>query len=260
VLVDAGGLAPEYILRGLKRLGLTRVDAILITHAHGDHIGWTTFELAHVRKIPVYCNRTTWRVAKRKTDDLRLLEECRPKLVRFFDRASFCVGDLTVRPFRVPHEGLGQHNGKAHAGAPVGFVLKHKSNGRTKVLGYVTDIGHVPEEVLDYLADSDVLIIEANHCRQLVEEIGAYHGPWVLSDDGHLSNIDAGGAIVKIMGRRPNGPKPLRVLLAHISQDHNTEARALRQVRKIVKDCDVKLAGLHLTYQDRRSRVVEVGR
>ena len=260
VLVDAGGLAPDYILRGLKRLGLARVDAILITHAHGDHIGRTTLDLSYELGIPVYCNRTTWRVAKRKNDNLRVLEKCRPKLVRFFDRASFCVGDLTVGPFRVPHEGLGQRDGRAHAGAPVGFVLKHESNGRTCVLGYATDLGHVPDDVVDHLADSDVLIMEANHCRQLVEEIGAYHGPWVLSDDGHLSNVDAGGAIVKIMGRRPNGPKPLRVLLAHISQDHNTEARALGQVRKIVKDCDVKLAGLHLTYQDRRSRVVEVGR
>ena len=78
------------------------------------------------------------------------------------------------------------------------------------------------------------------------------------SDVGHLNNLDAGRAIVKITRRRPDGPKPLRVLLAHISHDHNTEARALYQVGTILKKYDVRLAGLHLTHQDRRTRVMEV--
>jgi phosphoribosyl 1,2-cyclic phosphodiesterase len=260
VLVDAGKLKPEYILGELKRLGLARIDAILVTHAHTDHIDWTTYELASERGIPIYCNRTTWGAAKSKTDELKELERSRPKLVRFFDVAALRVGDLTVRPFAVPHEGLGQRNGKAHAGAPVGFVLKHKSNGRTYVLGYATDLGCVPVDVVAHLADSDVLIIEANHCEHSVQKKRKYHGPWVLSDVGHLSNYDAGGAIVEIMDARSDGGRPLRVLLAHISKDHNTGSRALSQVRAVLKDCDVKLAGLHLTYQDRRSRVVEVGR
>lgn len=259
-MVDAGRLDPEYILGELKQLGLARIDAILVTHAHTDHIDWTTFELASEQGIPVYCNRTTWRVAKSKTDELKELERGRPKLIRFFDVAAFRIGDLTVKPFAVPHMGLGQRNGRQHAGAPVGFVLKHESNGRTCVLGYATDLGHVPDEVLDYLADSDVLILEANHCELLVDRLAAFHGPWVKSDVGHLNNDAAGLAIVKITKRRPNGPKPLRVMLAHISQDHNTEARVLREVGRIVKKGDVKLAGLYLTYQHRRSMVLDVAR
>ncbi len=260
VLVDAGKLKPKYILGELQRLGLARIDAILVTHAHTDHIDRTTYELASERRIPIYCNRTTWRAAKSKTDDLKELEMGSPKLVHFFDGAAFRVGDLTVKPFGVPHEGLGQRNGRQHAGAPVGFMLEHESNGRTCVLGYATDLGHVPDEVVDHLADSDALIMEANHCESLVDQRGAFHGPWVKSPVGHMNNYDTGRVIVKIVRGRPNGPKPLRVLLAHISQDHNTGARALRQVGEIVKGCDVELAGLHLTYQDRRSRIVEVGR
>jgi phosphoribosyl 1,2-cyclic phosphodiesterase len=263
VLVDAGGgLRPGYIREHLERLSLARVDAILVTHAHGDHINRTTVELCRELEIPVYCNRATWKVAKGKVPDLSCLEAAEPKLVRFFGDACFEVGDLAVKPFSVPHEGCGQHYGSRvndHTGNPVGFVISHTHRGRAYGIGYATDLGCVPDRVVDHLADVDVLVLESNHCEHLVEEVGAYHGPWVLSDVGHLSNCDAGEAIVKVMGRRPNGPKPLCVFLAHISQDHNTEARALRQVGRKLKDGGVELAGLHLTYQDRRSVVVEVG-
>jgi phosphoribosyl 1,2-cyclic phosphodiesterase len=262
LLVDAG-LELKRVQRGLEYLGLARVDGILITHAHGDHIGQTTLDLSFEMDIPVYCNRNTWRIAKSKNGNLRELEECRPRLVRFFGSAAFRVGDLTVKPFRVPHEGLAQHYGHRandHAGSPVGFAITHKHHGQMYGVGYATDLGKVPDSVVGHLADVDVLILEANHCEHLVEKKRLYHRHWVLCDAGHLSNYDAGGAIVGIMDARSDGGRPLRVLLAHISKDHNTGSRALSQVRAVLKDCDVKLAGLHLTYQDRRSRVVEVGR
>jgi len=257
LLIDAG-LDPEDVQGELKRLGLARIDGILITHAHTDHIGWQTYELAVDLRIPVYCNRTTWREAKRKCEDLEELELGRRKLVRFFDGTPFRVGDLRVSPFRVPHAGLGQRNGRQHAGLPVGFAIAYMHRGRTYGLGYSTDLGHVPDSVIAHLSDVDVLVIEANHCERLVDKVGAFHGTWVKSDFGHLNNYDAAWAIVKISGRRSNGPKPLRALLAHISKDHNTETRALRQVRGILKECEVEIAGLYLTYRDRRSRVIDI--
>ena len=149
VLIDAGGgLRPGYILQQLKRLSLARVDAILVTHAHGDHINQTTLDLSCDRGIPVYCNRITWRVAKSKNGDLQTLEECRPKLVRFFQDGPFRVGDLTVKPFLVPHEGCRQHyghRGNDHAGSPVGFAISHEQRGRTYGLGYATDLEVRPE-------------------------------------------------------------------------------------------------------------------
>lgn len=121
-------------------------------------------------------------------------------------------------------------------------------------------MGKVPDRVIDNLIGADVLIIEANHDERMVNEKGLPHGRWVKSPVGHLNNDAAGKAVVKVIQRRHDSSRPLRVLLAHISKEHNTEARAIRQVSKILKDSAVRLAGLYLTHPDRRSRVIEVDR
>ncbi len=254
VLIDAG-LSQRRTLRELGQLGLARMDGILITHAHGDHVGWTTYELSRECRIPVYCNRTTWRVAVRKCEELAELETGWPRLVRFFDGSPFSVGDLRVSPFRVPHAGLGQRNGRHHAGLPVGFAITHERRGRTYGLGYATDLGHVPARIVEQLSDVDVLVIEANHCERLVDKLGQFHGHWVKSPLGHMNNLAAGKAIARIARGRP---KPLHVLLAHLSQDHNTPARAMHQVSSVLEEREVELAGLYLTHQDRRSRTVDI--
>jgi hypothetical protein len=78
----------------------------------------------------------------------------------------------------------------------------------------------------------------------------------LMSDFGHLNNYDAGRAIVKIVKRRRQ--KPLRVFLAHLSSRHNSKTRAIQQVRKILKKADVRLAGLGVADQRRRTRVIDV--
>ena len=257
LLIDAG-IARRRVQRELARLGLARIDGILVTHAHSDHVGWETYKLASEQEIPVYCNRTTWAAARQKCDGLRELEMESPALVRFFDGEPFRIGDLQVSAFPVPHASMGHRSRRNGAGKPVGFTITQEHHGRSYALGYATDLGHVPDAVVAELADVDVLVIESNHCELLVDRLGQYHGPWVKSPFGHMNNLDTGRAIARIVRQRPNGPKPLRVLLAHISQDHNTEARALHQVRAMLEECEVELEGLYLTHQDRASRTIDI--
>ena len=240
-----------------------RTDAILITHAHGDHINRTTYELSYEGRIPLYCNRTTWEVAKSKRPILKRLEMVRPKLLHFFKLEGFRVGDLSIRPFRVSHKGHRQHTGsgvKDHAGSPVGFVITHKHRGRTYGVGYATDLGHAPNRVIDNLIGTDVVVIEANHNVRKVHEVGLPHRFWILSKWGHLSNDAAGRAVVEVARRRSERSRLLRVVLAHISRTHNSGEMAKSEIGRIVRDNGIRLAGLHLTYQDRRSTVIEVDR
>ncbi len=53
VIVDPGEEA-ERILGALQALGITKVDAILLTHTHFDHVG-ALAEVARATGAPVYC-------------------------------------------------------------------------------------------------------------------------------------------------------------------------------------------------------------
>jgi glyoxylase-like metal-dependent hydrolase (beta-lactamase superfamily II) len=53
VLVDPGE-EPERLLGALESLGITRVEAILLTHTHFDHVG-AVAPLARATGAPVYC-------------------------------------------------------------------------------------------------------------------------------------------------------------------------------------------------------------
>jgi len=53
VIVDPGDEA-QRLLHGLERLGITTLDAILLTHTHFDHIG-AVAAVARATGAPVYC-------------------------------------------------------------------------------------------------------------------------------------------------------------------------------------------------------------
>ena len=55
VVVDPGDEA-EVILSGIEELGITKVDAILLTHCHFDHVG-ALAPVARATGAPVYCPR-----------------------------------------------------------------------------------------------------------------------------------------------------------------------------------------------------------
>ena len=96
LLVDAGFSLKELDLR-LARAGLAAsdLDAVFVTHEHGDHIGCAR-QLAVRERIPVYMSHGTY---------LAIGEPDFAGLLRIVcDSQAFEVGALQVRPFTVPHD------------------------------------------------------------------------------------------------------------------------------------------------------------
>ena len=106
LLIDCG-ISAKRIRESLLSLDRIpeRLDGILITHEHSDHIrGLRVF--ASKLGIPVYCNRHTAAEIHRIHDtkfNFRIIETGR----------DFQVGDLTVDTFPIPHDAID----------PIGFVL-----------------------------------------------------------------------------------------------------------------------------------------
>ena len=153
LLIDCGFTYKELALR-LARIGLdcADIDAIFVTHEHGDHVG-CALTVARRHRVPLWTSRGTWRsLAEHCSEDDPLLLD---GLLRFArDGERFEVQGLQLQPYTVPHD----------AAEPLQLVL----GDGTARLGVLTDAGSVTPHMLRALQACDALLLECNHDRDLL--------------------------------------------------------------------------------------------
>ncbi|VTU22991.1 Putative metallo-hydrolase YycJ [Variovorax sp. SRS16] len=196
LLIDCG-FALRHLDARLARAGLAAgdIDAIFVTHEHGDHIG-CAHALSRRDRIPVWMSEGTWLATGGRDFEGRL------KLAR--DGADIHVGDLVVQPFTVPHD----------AREP----LQLRCTDGARSLGVLTDLGHATPHVLAQLTRLDALLLEFNHDSEMLA--ASAYPPFlklrVGGNYGHLSNA-AAAAIAHAVHH--DGLR--HVLAAHLSEQNN---------------------------------------
>ena len=204
LLVDAG-LGKKETLRRLaavERL-VDRLDGIVISHEHTDHIGGLAQVLGQWRTT-VYLTEATHGEVQRILPESSLKRLDHVEHIRAGQR--FIVGDIEVSPFSIPHD----------AADPLGFTFR--ANGIKVAI--VTDLGYLPELVKHHLRDSDCLMLESNHDLEMLK-VGPY--PWhvkqrVMSRTGHLSNHTVSEFLADAEGF---DARARYVVLAHLSENNN---------------------------------------
>lgn len=196
ILIDCGFSCQE-TERRLDRLGLAahQIDAILVTHEHGDHVRGVSV-LARKFDIPVWMTAGT-RNACKLDQNVRVSE--------FNAHRSFKLGGLHIQPVPVPHD----------AREPTQFVVTVAEQR----LGIMTDTGSTTAHILDALHGLDALVLEWNHDQDMLFN-GSYPASLkqrVGSDYGHLANHQSLALLQSLDTHR------LRYLVAaHISEKNNS--------------------------------------
>jgi phosphoribosyl 1,2-cyclic phosphodiesterase len=231
ILIDAGLSTKQIQLRLAQiNVDIADIDAILVTHEHGDHIQGLKV-LAFKMGIPIFANSETAKGI------VEYLHEC-PKLKIFSTGETFEFGDIEIHPFSVQHDTLD----------PVAFTMRT----RGLKLGFCADIGYVTTLVQHQLRDCDYLYVEANHQPSMVHASARpmVYKQRVLSRVGHLSNEGCGNLLRDVAHA---GLK--HVHLAHLSQECNAPETALEVIKGILEN-----SGIHLEMcvapQDRIGRAI----
>lgn len=211
ILIDMG-IGYQQLASELEKINLEpqSIDAILITHTHSDHI----------KGLPSLVKKTNLKVY--------MLEEMEPELVKKIPENNLhlytnplILEDLTINLIRISHDVEG-----------VGFVIEHNNHS----LVYLTDTGYINRKYIPLMKNRDLYIIESNHDEEMVME-GPY--PYILkqrviSDKGHLSNHATAEYLLETVG---NNTK--QIILAHISENNNTEELALNTTKDLLAENNI---------------------
>lgn len=213
ILLDIG---PDFRMQMLTN-DVRHLEAILITHAHRDHVGGIDdirpFNWVQQRNMDIYGNDIALNTIRH---DYHYIFEYHQypglpeaTLNDVGDCKPFKVGRLTITPVRGMHKDL-----------PVlGYRMEEEGGGK---MVYITDMNHIDEKEMEKLESLDLLVINA------------------LRPKKHFSHFCLDEALAIIASS-----KPRRAFLTHMSHEMGFHA----QVEKTLP------ANVHLAYDNMRYEV-----
>jgi phosphoribosyl 1,2-cyclic phosphodiesterase len=247
LMVDCG-FGRTYIRSCLEALDLDipPIAGLLITHAHSDHVNDASVELMVRNGIPVIVRREIAGVLRRMYPSIR--EAARAGLLADLGAGGGEAGTFGIESFRVPHDS---------PGGCFGFGLIDRSVPvRTKV-AIATDLGFTGEELVDQFRDAAALVIESNHDLAMLE--GSSRPAWLkkrIREIGHLSNDQCAGFVCEVA--RSSARAPGTVVLAHISQQCNTNALAERATAEALQREGFSEVRVVQSYRSLPSEIIRV--
>lgn len=198
ILIDLG-ISALSLDKKLEQINVSskELDAVLITHTHVDHVGGLkTFTKKN--NTPIYMSDIMYEELGINIDNFHNVED--DKII---------INDIEIKVIKTSHD----------TNDSMGFIIK-----ADKELVYITDTGYINKKYFKDIYDKDVYIFESNHDIEMLIDgkYPHYIKQRILGDKGHLSNKDSSYYLSKLTGNHTS-----HIVLAHLSEDNNTEEKAL---------------------------------
>jgi phosphoribosyl 1,2-cyclic phosphodiesterase len=225
LLIDCG-LQPRMLTARLREAGASweKVNAVILTHIHGDHWKDRTLGVLRSDKIPLYAHAEHHDYLSSAAPAYEALH--RAQLTRDYaaGTALELVPGLTARPIAVSHD------------AEPTFAFRFDrsdTRGPAWSIGYASDLGCGSSELIEAFAGVNVLALEFNHdvrmeCRSRRPRVLIDR---VLGDCGHLSNEQAGSLAAAIV-ERSGASRPEHLIQLHLSRECNRPELAAKAGRE----------------------------
>ncbi len=236
ILIDVG-LTRKAICENLEKSAtdMSEIDAIFITHEHIDHVKGLLVILKK-DNIKTYMTKGTFEALKgcsfvrNNPDNIKLLEEKKKEgIIKIIKRdengfyyEAINVKDFYVIPIPTFHDAL----------ESVGFIFINNM----KRFVYITDTGYVHNALFNLIENADAYLLESNHDPEiLLSSDRPYNLKMrILSDHGHLSNLDSMLTLAKTIGENTK-----LIMHAHISQECNLTQIIELERDKVFKEYEI---------------------
>jgi phosphoribosyl 1,2-cyclic phosphodiesterase len=243
LLVDAG-FGPRAIERCLERhdLGLHSISGVAITHIHADHVNEFALGSLGLLGIPFFSPPEVLTALARNSAAGRELRK--RGLLQPLKGLNGIVGPFGIEAFPVPHD------------SPGGCFGYSIWIGETKMT-IATDLGFPGPGLVERFEGSRVIVIESNHDPEMLERSG--RPAWLkrrIRERGHLSNGQCADFVAEVL--EASSDPPQAILVAHISQECNTNELAVGCTREMIAVRGYGTVPVLETFADRPAAVVQV--
>lgn len=226
ILIDVG-LPLSNLEKRLER-SMPKIDILIITHTHVDHIKGIK-SLLKKQQPTIY---TLENNLEEKIEQIELITH----------EKTYENENITINLFELSHD------------VPcLGAYIKENDNE----LIYITDTGYIKEKLIKQYQNKTIYIIESNYEEEMLMN-GSY--PFYLkqrirSDKGHISNEDTCRYLTKLVGN-----KTKYICLAHLSEENNNPNIVKEKVTNTINNLENNKQNIIICSQTEKKEIILWGK